>query len=191
MVPWAAGVILYVGSLLGFFMWGKSTGGSGQGEEILTNSTIQSEDKKNVSTWINFDFENGNNAILIIFLCAAVAFMVLVGSCLCFFGCHCCRSTRCRRNGNQNSTTDSIVMRSSRQHDINEEKQHHDFIGMRSRQHDTNEPKQDHSDTIGTNQDYETFNEEVDNTTYETVNETTSNISKLDEFVGSIYSMLV
>ena len=178
MVPWVVGLIAYGGSLLGFFMWGKESGGSGQGQEILTNSTIESEDKKNVSTWFYFDFENGNNAILIIFGCAALAFMVLVGSCLCFFGCHCCRSTRCRRNGNENPRTD--------------------FIEMRSRQHDRNEQNQHHSDTVATNQDYETFNEEVNNTTYETVNETISNyvgsrsnISKVDEFVGSIYSMIV
>ena len=162
MVPWAAGLIAYGGSLLGFFMWGKESGGSGQGQEILTNSTIESEDKKNVSTWFYFDFEDGNNALLIILGCAALGFIVLVGCCLCFFGCHCCRSTRCRRNENENPRTEVIEMRST-EHDRNE--QNH------------------HSDTVATNQHYETVNEQEDNRT--------SNISKLDKMVGSVYSIFV
>ena len=37
-------------SLVGFYFWGKASGGSDFGQEILTNSTIESEEKKNVST---------------------------------------------------------------------------------------------------------------------------------------------
>ena len=48
------GLIAYGGSLVGFFMWGRESAGSDQGQEILTNSTIESEHKNTVSTWFFF-----------------------------------------------------------------------------------------------------------------------------------------
>ena len=54
-------------SLLTVYCLGKGSGGSDFGEEVITNSTIESEEKKNVSKW--FDFENGNIALLSILAC--------------------------------------------------------------------------------------------------------------------------
>ena len=73
-----------VTSLVGFYFWGKASGGSDFGEEVLTNSTIEHEEKKNVSSWFYFDFENGNIALLIILACGILVFIVSVGCCLFF-----------------------------------------------------------------------------------------------------------
>ena len=71
-----------VTSLLSFHFLGKMSGGSDFGEEVLTNSTIEHEEKKNVSKW--FDFENGNIALLSILACGLLLFIVSVGCCLFF-----------------------------------------------------------------------------------------------------------
>ena len=47
----AIGLIAYGGSLVGFFMWGRESAGSDQGQEILTNSIIESEVNKNISSY--------------------------------------------------------------------------------------------------------------------------------------------
>ena len=69
-------------SLLSFHFLGKMSGGSDFGEEVLTNSTIESEEKKNVSKW--FDFENGNIALLSILAYGLLLFIVSVRCCLFF-----------------------------------------------------------------------------------------------------------
>ena len=71
-------------SLLTIYFLGKASGGSDFGEEVLTNSTIESEVKKNVSSWFYFDFENRNLALLIILTCGLLLFIVSVGCCLFF-----------------------------------------------------------------------------------------------------------
>ena len=157
-------------SLVGFYFWGKASGGRDFGQEILTNTTIESEEKKNVSTWFYFDFEDGNNTLLFILGCGLLVLIVLVACCLCFFGCPCCRCTRCKRNENENHTTEVIEMRST-EHDRNE--------------HDRNNGRQNHHcDTVATNHHYETVNDSQEDNT-------TSNISKFDEMVGSLYSFIV
>ena len=119
-----------------------------------------------------FYFEDGNSALLIMLGCGVLGFIVLLACCLCFFGCPCCHCTRCRRNENENENdrTEVIEMRLT-EHDRNE--------------HNRNNGRQNHHcDTVATNHHYETVNDSQEDNT-------TSNISKFDEIVGSLYSFIV
>ena len=71
-------------SLMSFYFLGKTSGGIDFGEEVLTNSTIEHEEKKNISSWFYFDFKNGNIALLIILASGILVFIVSVGCCLFF-----------------------------------------------------------------------------------------------------------
>ena len=155
-------------SLLTVYFLGKGSGGSDFGEEVLTNSTIESEEKKNVSTWFYFDFENGNIALLSILACELLLFIVSVGCCFFFCGCPCFGCRRCKRtrenfyrehyyasrhqinNANRNNTTEVIEMISREDNRYEYYKGH--YYANKLKVNNKNE----HDRNNGTNQQYET-----------------------------------
>ena len=125
------------------------------------------EEKKNVSSWFYFNFENGNIALLIILACGLLLFIVSVGCCLFFCGCPCFGCRRCKRtreyfyrehyyasihqinNANGNNTTEVIEI-TSREHNRYEYYKGH-YYATKLQVNNENE----HDTNNATNQQYE------------------------------------
>ena len=67
-----------VAGLVSIYILGKGSGGTDFGEEVLTNSKIEHEEKESIASWFYFDFENGNIALLIILTCGILLFILSV-----------------------------------------------------------------------------------------------------------------
>ncbi len=120
-------------SLMSFALLYNTSGKSDFGQEVLTNSRIEHEEKKSIASSFFFDFENGDSALLIILTCGILLFILSLGCCLFFCGSSCFGCRRCKRtredfyreqyyanrrevnNVNGNNTTEVIEM-TSREH---------------------------------------------------------------------------
>ena len=73
-----------VAGFVSAYFLGKGSGGTDFGEEVLTNSTIENEEKKSIASWFYFDFENGNIALILILASGILLFIITLGCCLFF-----------------------------------------------------------------------------------------------------------
>ena len=84
-----------VAGFVSAYFLGKGSNGTDFGEEVLTNSTIENEEKKSIASWFYFDFENGNIALILILASGILLFILSYYWILSVFcGCRRCKGGR-------------------------------------------------------------------------------------------------
>ena len=75
------------GSLMSYALLGNTSSKTDFGQEVLTNSRIEHEENKSITSSFFFYFENEEHKIIIFVTCRILLFLVTLGCCLFFWGC--------------------------------------------------------------------------------------------------------